>query len=385
VAEACDLFAVTAPGLEPLCARELAGLGVSDPRAVAGGVEWTGGMDTLLRSNLESRLASRVLVRVGGFRARTFAELERHTRRLPWQRFLPRGAAVRLRVTCRKSRLYHEGAVAERVLGVLAAELEVRGDVARGDDDEDAGATAQLVIVRFLRDVCTVSMDSSGALLHRRGYRQAVAKAPLRETLAAAMLAASGWRAGEPLHDPFCGSGTIPIEAALLARRIAPGLAGAARAPRAYAFEQWPDFPAAAWLAIVEEARARIRATAPGPLSAADRVAGAIRAARANAARAGVEQDVDFAVRGVADAGARPAGGWIVTNPPYGVRVGERQAVASLYEALGESARTSGARVALLAADPKLAARSGLGLSERLATRNGGIAVSLLLSNQHEP
>src|SRR5690606_22474903 len=151
---------------------------------------------------------------------RTFLELERHAGRLPWSEFITPGRAVQLRVSCHKSRLYHERAVAERVLraiervaGPLAATTG-DGTAAPGPrTEEDDGARAQLVVVRFHYDRCTISIDSSGALLHRRGYRQELARAPLRETLAAALLLASGWPGDAPLVDPFCGSGTIPIEA----------------------------------------------------------------------------------------------------------------------------------------------------------------------------
>src|SRR5690606_21549021 len=141
----------------------------------------------------------------------------------------------------------------------------------------------QLVVVRFLRDECLVSADASGALLHRRGYRRAVAKAPLRETLAAAMLTAVGWDGSVPLVDPFCGSGTIPIEAALIARRIAPGIASAELAPRAFAFERWPSFEAGTWSEVVVSARAEVRDATRHPIRGSDRDAGAIAAARANA------------------------------------------------------------------------------------------------------
>jgi putative N6-adenine-specific DNA methylase len=198
-----SLFAATAPGLEALAAAELRALGIA-AREERGGAAWEGDLASLYAANLHLRTAGRVLVRIADFRAKTFFELERKAARVPWERFVSPGGAVHLRVTCRKSRLYHEGAVAERVLaavearaGPLGASAAARG---AGDDDADEtdeaphgdAAAAQTFVVRFLRDACTVSADASGALLHRRGYRQAVAKAPLRETLAAAVLAACG-------------------------------------------------------------------------------------------------------------------------------------------------------------------------------------------------
>ncbi|HSK21230.1 MAG TPA: hypothetical protein VK912_18895 [Longimicrobiales bacterium] len=418
-----DLFAVTAHGLAGLCAAELGQIGVTG-RTETGGVSWRGPAASMYQANLHIRTASRVIARVGEFRARGFAELERHAAKLPWQDFLRPGATVVLRVTCRKSKLYHEGAVAERIARVLSdkAGVTVLGTNA-DDDDADADATdavatdpaatdadatdtaatdaaamkaathaaatdpaaavisssAQLIIVRFMRDVCTISMDSSGTLLHQRGYRQALAKAPLRETIAAALLLASGWRGDSPLIDPLCGSGTIPIEAALLARRIAPGIANADLSPRAFAFENWPGFDRALFDDLVRSARGRVR-PANAAIVAADRDAGAISAARSNAERAGVAGDIDFMRAPLEDLTAVAGTGHVVTNPPYGVRVGDRRQLRSLYATLGRVAgtRLPGWTVTLLAADDGLAAATGLPLAEVLATRNGGIPVRLL-------
>lgn len=375
-----DLFAVTAHGLAELCARELAALGVAGT-VEQGGVSWRGAASSLYRANLELRTASRIIARVGSFRARGFAELERRAARLPWDQYLRPGSAVTLRVTCRKSKLYHEGAVAERVARVLAdtANVRVLGSAADDEDVDDAATEGQLIIVRFLRDECTISADSSGALLHQRGYRQAIAKAPLRETLAAALLLAAGWHGDTPLIDPLCGSGTIAIEAALFALRIAPGIAGPDLTPRAFAFEAWPGFERDTLDAVIRAARNAVR-PAPAPIVAADRDAGAIAAARANAARAGVASDIEFRRADVRELGPMEGVGHVVTNPPYGVRVGERRELRALYAALGSAVRTHlpGWGVTMLAADEQLAAATGLPLVEVLSTRNGGIPVRLM-------
>jgi putative N6-adenine-specific DNA methylase len=376
-----DLFAVTAPGLESVCAAELRDLGI-DGVPVDGGVTWRGDAVSVFRANLESRTASRVVCRAGSFRARTFPELERHAGRLDWARILPRGRFVNLRVTCRKSRLYHEGAVAERIAGVLPAGIVAGAAGVAAGGDPEGGADGQLVIVRFFRDVCTVSVDTSGALLHQRGYRRALAKAPLRETVAAALLLAAGWRGDTPLLDPMCGSGTIAIEAALLARRIPPGMASPGFVPRPFAFQAWPGFDAGAWTAVVEAARGRALPAAPAVIRGSDRDAGAIAAARSNAERAGVAGDLELERRPLS-AVAAPAGvGHLLTNPPYGVRVGDRRALRALYTALGElaAARLGGWTVAFLSADPGLDAATGLALEELLATRNGGIPVRLVVA-----
>jgi putative N6-adenine-specific DNA methylase len=384
-----ELFAVTARGLEPVCAAELAGLGVT-ARVEEGGVAWQGDLASLYRANVELRTASRVIARIGEFRARTFAELERHAAKLPWERFLEPAATVSLRVTCRKSKLYHAGAVAERVARVLGDRVGARIELAAGGaataedggDGEDTAAAggAQLLVVRFMRDVCTISADTSGALLHQRGYRQAVAKAPLRETLAAALLLGSGWRGTTPLLDPLCGSGTIAIEAALIARRIAPGLAIANRRGRSYAFEGWPGYDARTLGAVLTSARERILPHAGIPIVGADRSAAAIAAARSNAERAGVAADIEFVQRPLSALEAWPGTGHLVTNPPYGVRVGEQNELAPLYAALGRAAqdRLEDWTVALFAAEPRLATATGLPLREIFETRNGGIPVRAL-------
>ncbi len=365
-----ELFAVAAPGLEPLVADELRALGIA-AKVEEGGVAWSGDDASLCRAVLHLRVASRVLVRVATFRARGFAELERHARRIEWTRFVGRGDAVALRVTARKSRLYHEGAIAERLHGVIAAPAAATGP------DDDAG-DAQLFVVRFLHDRCTISADAAGAL-HLRGYRQQLAKAPLRETLAAAMLHAA-WQADAPLLDPLCGSGTIPIEAALRARRIAPGLAVAGREPRPARLTRWPDLDRATWNAVVAAARAAILPHAPAPIAGSDRDAGAIAAARANAERAGVLEDVALEQRPLSDAPVPDGIGSLVTNPPYGVRVGSRPALRDLYAALGNLARRRlpGWRLALLCADRRLCEQVRLPLQAVFTTRNGGIPVELM-------
>ncbi|HEX2081283.1 MAG TPA: hypothetical protein VHG08_26505 [Longimicrobium sp.] len=377
-----SLFAVTAPGLEPLALAELRAMGI-DAAAEPGGVAWAGGADDLYAANLRLRIASRVTVLAAEFRARTFFELERHARKVPWERWVPRGGAVRLRVTSKKSKLYHEGAIAQRVLeaiehrvGPLAA-----GGVAKDEEGGEDEGDAQLFIVRFVRDACTIRADASGALLHLRGYRQALARAPLRETLAAAMLLGSGWDGTTPLLDPMCGSGTIPIEAALIARRIAPGLANPNRESRRYAFTAWPEFNAARWSAVVDRAREEIRPSAGIPILGSDRDEGAIEAATANAARAGVAEDVELSVRPVSAIDPPPGPGLVVANPPYGIRVGERDPLRNLYAALGHTlrARSPGWTLALLSPDRGLEGQVGIPLEEALRTSNGGIPVRLVV------
>jgi putative N6-adenine-specific DNA methylase len=368
-----DLFAIAAPGLEPLIERELGALGIEGIRVDAGGVAFTGGREAIYRANLHLRTATRVIARVAEFGVRGFPELVRHAKRLPWERYLVATRPIQLRVTCRKSRLYHSGAVGERVADAIAKRLGVKEiEVAKGAEDDDA--TGQLVIVRVAHDQCMLSVDTSGDLLHRRGYREATAKAPIRETLAAALLLASEWRGDAPLLDPFCGSGTVAIEGALLARQIAPGL------NRRFGFMEWPDFDSALWRRIHDEAARAVLPRAPSPIQASDRDAGAIEAARTNAARAGVAVDISFEKRALSAIEPTAGPGWVCTNPPYGVRVSERAELRNLYAQFGKvmHARCPGWTVAMYSADPRLEKAPRLAFHPVLRTVNGGIPVRVV-------
>jgi putative N6-adenine-specific DNA methylase len=320
-------------------------------------------------------------VRVATFRARAFHELERLARAVPWERFVSSGAAIRFRVTSRKSRLYHTGAIEQRLAEAIEHRLGKASTIepARAEDEEESTASrAQLFVIRVVSDTFTVSADSSGALLHQRGYRHAVAKAPLRETLAAAMLIASDWSGATPLIDPFCGSGTIPIEAALLARRMAPGRG------RSFAFHSWPEAQPALWERLCDEAASQALPRSPVEIRGSDRDHGAIDAAISNAERAGTAADIEFAVRAMsAMEPGSGASGHVVTNPPYGVRVGEAAKLRDLYARFGQVLRTrfSGWALALMSANPRLESELRLPLSERLRTRNGGIAVRVLTAD----
>ena len=364
-------FAVSAPGLEPWLTSELKEIGI-DALEETGGAAFEGTLEHVYRANLWSRLASRIVVRVSSFRVRALGELARRSATVPWEEWLAPGSAVQLRVSARKSRLYHTGAIAERVMEGMAKRVRAEASVVAGDEDEEKLPDAPLFIVRLAHDVCTISLDSSGALLHRRGYRQAVARAPMRETLAAAMLAAGRWPPTMPLADPLCGSGTIPIEAALQARDIAPGL------HRAFAFENWPRHWADRWQTLRDEAHSRIRPAAPAPISGSDRDAGAIEASRENAARAGVEADIEFSEAPLSRGAIGAAPGWIVTNPPYGVRVGESAPLRDLYATIGRVVRDGRHHLVMLSADPNLERQLGVPLRTIVATRNGGIAVRII-------
>ena len=385
LADQLTCFAIATPGVESLLARELAALGIAPGAIEPGGVEFSATRGQLAEALLWLRTANRVTVRLATFGARTFAELERHAAKVAWSDVIAPGSSVHFRVTSKKSKLYHDGGIAERLeRSVMAAVSGVTAIRAAGAAEEletaelQAGwiARMQRIVVRVMRDEVTLSADAAGPLMHLRGYRQAVAKAPLRETLAAALVMAGGWDPGLPLSDPMCGSGTIAIEAAMIARRMAPGRA------RRFAAQAWPGFEAG-----FAEARQRASGVelphGAAEITGQDRDAGAISASIANAERAGVADDIRFSQGTISTMTPDAGSGWVVTNPPYGARIGERTALRDLYAVLGRVVRERrpGWGLAMLSADRMLEGQLGMPMTEVLRTTNGGLPVRVVSSS----
>ena len=367
-------FAITAPGIAPVTAAELAALGIPHEPPTPDGVAFAADFRTIALVNLWLRTASRVIVRLGEFKAQGFADLEKGASKLPWGKVLLPGQAIAVRVTCRKSRLYHSDAVAERVVRQISKFFGVDAPVVRltDSDEEDAPTDeAQRILVRIVNDVCTISADSSGELLHRRGYRQAVAKAPLRETVAAACLLATDYDGSQAFIDPMCGSGTFPIEAAMIARQQAPGRA------RPFAFEHWPGADRDVLPALRRATKAAGVDVADLPIIGSDRDPGAIRMSIANAERAGVEGMVRFEQKTLEDIEPPTEFGAWCSNAPYGRRVGNSDALTGLFVQIGKLARGSFSewRVALLMAEQSHVKALQSPTTEILHTRVGGIQV----------
>ncbi len=378
------IFIVSAPGIENVTFQELIKFGLAQPEhlleqsnlnyveredEIVGGIEIAGDHAEIYQANLYLRTASRVLVRLGDFHAAAFSELRRKSALLPWERFILPGQPVCIRTTCRKSRLYHSTAVSREITMAIQDRLGKPSGIVPCSDD---GYT-QLVVARLFNDHCTISIDSSGALLHRRGYRLASAKAPLRETLAAAMLLASGYDGSSPFLDPFCGSGTLPIEAALLSAQIPPGN------NRQFAFMKWPEFKADIWQKLLDQHHNQSSHPAPIILGS-DRDAGAIRLAQANAERAGVASIVQFSCKAVS--AIEPTGtGWVVTNPPYGLRIQSNHDLRNLYAQFGHVLRRvcPGWRLGVLCNDLRLLGQIGFSLDTNLKWINGGLQVRFAL------
>ncbi|MEO6954784.1 MAG: RNA methyltransferase [Polyangia bacterium] len=349
------LFLVAAPGTEALVEAEARATLDASIEATEGGVTVRGPSGLVQRANLWLRLPTRVLLRLGDIEARDFGKLQRGLGKLPLARWLPRGAKISLRASQTRSRLFHTGAIVERAAETLSKAF---GLVTTDDDDANA------LVLRGLRDMFTVSLDTSGALLHRRGWRTDGGDAPLRETLAAALLAICAHRADEPLCDPMCGSGTIAIEGALRASNRAPGL------DRTFAFERFVEHDEQRWQELRAEARARI-VSAP-PVFASDTDAAQLATARANAERAGVT--IEFEHVPIARARPRVTHGLLLTNPPYGKRIGgDSQALRDLRRALLGPFVAWRAAVLL----PDRARLSELGLTKHTPLSNGGLRVYL--------
>ncbi len=361
-----DLFISTAPGLEALLAAELQDIGLEPGRLASGGVEIAGGRKEMRRACLHLRGASRVLVRVSAFKAASFADLERGARAAPWRAWLRPETPFRVEASCKASRLYHSGAVAERIAGAVT---ETAGA-------KTAASGGVRVLARIEKDRCVLSLDASGEPLHKRGYKLHVARAPMRETLAALFLRAAGYNGREPVLDPMCGSGTFVIEAAETAAGLAPGR------NRAFAFEQFAGHDAEAW--AEERHAAPAKAWGRIHVSGRDRDADAIRAARENAARAGVEALCDLRAAPIARLAAPEGGpGLVIVNPPYGARIGASGNLRALHRMLGERLNRgfSGWRIALITSEPALARATGLAFQTPYPpVEHGGSAVTLYLA-----
>ena len=301
--DALEIFLVTAPGLQAELAEEAGACGFEVTGTVPGGVTITGDWPEVWRANLTLRGATRVLVRLAQFRAMHLAQLDKRAKKLPWSDWFRPDVPVRVEATCRKSRIYHNKAAVQRVTDALdAAGLTV------------ADEAALVLKLRIDDDLATFSVDTSGESLHKRGLKQRVNKAPMRETLASLFLRAAGWRADTQVLDPMCGSGTFVIEAAEAAAGVLPGRA------RSFAFETLASFDPGTW---ADMSRPRPLQDTPLRFYGSDRDQGAIGMSRANAEAAGIAHLTQFTCCPISEA-APPDGppGLVIVNPPYGGRIG---------------------------------------------------------------
>lgn len=347
-----DTFTVCQPGLEQITHDELVRMGLKC-RVTHGGVIASMTWAQLALAHLQLRTATRVLVRLARFDATNFNELGMGLRRIDWHEWLPLDADVDIRVASTASKLYHTDAIEERVREVI------------GDGD----GAPQRLSVRIDHNLVTVSLDASGDPLYMRGWRTEAVAAPIRETLAAALVLWSGWDGKSPLVDPCCGSGTLAIEAAMWARRMAPGR------NRSFAFEEWPCAESVEWRKLWAAVDADVRSSSP-VVSASDIDAEAVAITTRNAERAGVSlttRVVDAATLANEPRGPKP--GWVVTNPPYGTRVGGN--LKEIYAAVGRLAEPPW-RLAVVGAQGTPTSSFGRLWDDSITTRNGGVPVRFL-------
>lgn len=357
-----EIFLVVAPGLERELCAEARMRKFKEPVAVHGGVTIKGGWTEVWRANLEIRGAARVLVRVGSFRALHLAQLDKRASAFGWQAFLRPDVPVRVEASCKASRIYHSDAAAERIGKAITAKIG-----AAVSEDSDL-----IIKARIEDDLCTISIDSSGEALHKRGHKEAIGKAPMRETMTSLFLHRCGYRGVGPVVDPMCGSGTFIIEAAEIAAGLYPGRS------RPFAFQQLVNFDPGVW----DELRAAQSVVTPATqFFGSDRDAGAIRMSKANAERAGVSEFTQFERRPISDV-TPPDGeaGLVIINPPYGARIGDKKKLFGLYGALGKMllANFGGWRVGIITTDASLAQATGLPLKPTgKPVLHGGLRVVL--------
>jgi len=322
-------FATTAKGVEEVLAAELVRLGAPEVSVESGGVRFGGGMETAYRANLWLRTASRVLMPLAEFACETPEQLYQGARTIDWGSYLTPAMTLAVDCNLRDSKLTHSGFVALKTKDAIVDDLRDRFGSRPNVDTKDPDLR---VNVRLFRNRCTLSLDCSGTPLDRRGYRLDRHEAPLKENLAAALVELSGWDGSVPLLDPMCGTGTITIEAAMKALRIAPGILRSS-----FGFQRWLGFDRPLWDRLIEEARQGMLAALPAPVLGSDISHSAIAMAHENASRAGVGELISLGRSEIAEFSPPPGPGILIFNPPYGKRLGEEEALKPLYKEIGDS------------------------------------------------
>ncbi|MGC4018351.1 MAG: class I SAM-dependent RNA methyltransferase [Muricomes sp.] len=326
-----ELIAPCHFGLESVLKREILDLGYEIAQVEDGRVTFYGDVKAICRANIFLRTAERVLLKVGSFKAETFDELFEKTKKIPWENYIPKdGKFWVAKAASVKSKLFSPSDIQSIMKKAMVERMKARYHMTWF---EETGASYP-VRVFFMKDMVTVGIDTSGVSLHKRGYRQLSSKAPITETLAAALIMLTPWKADRVLVDPYCGSGTFPIEAAMIAANMAPGM------NRSFVAEDWSNMiPKNDWYEAVDEANNLVDDTIEVDIQGYDIDPEVVKAARQNAKDAGVEHMIHFQQRAVKDLRHPKKYGFIITNPPYGERLEEKQALPQLYSEFGESFR----------------------------------------------
>lgn len=320
-----ELIATTLLGVESIVAKEIRKLGYKDVTVEDGRVTFVGDEAAVCRANLWLRCAERVLIKIGEFKAETFDELFEGTKALPWADWLPADAEFPVNGYSLRSKLF---SIPDCQAIIKKAIVESMKKKYKREWFEENGAQYKIHF-GMIKDKVTLMIDTSGPSLHKRGYREISIEAPLRETLAAAMIEISRWKPDMPFLDPFCGSGTIPIEAAMMATNTAPGI------NRNFTAENWERVPEKLWSSAREEASSLMKADSSPNIMGSDIDGQAVKLSRENAKKAGMDKYISFKRTDMRDIFLRDDNGFIICNPPYGERMGEKDEVEELYKDMG--------------------------------------------------
>ncbi len=365
-------FATVARGLEPIAAQELERLGAKDVRPDFTGVHFVGDIALLYRVNLWARTIFRVLFTLGEFPCPNADRLYQEVQNIDWEQYISPHNTLSVSATGGNEQLNHTHFTALQVKNAIVDQQRHQFGERSSVDTQEPDLS---INVHIHKDRCVLSLDSSGTSLHRRGYRPAVGMAPLKETLAAALLEMSEWEPSLPFLDPLCGSGTLPLEASLKALNIAPGVFR-----RQFAFERWLDFDADLWDGLLNEAQSGELDQLTAPIMGSDRDPDILVQARNNAQQCGIAQQITFNLTDIDLLEAPASSGVIICNPPYGERLGDAQELGDFYKLLGDvfKQRFQGWTAFVLTGNKELAKRVGLKASRRIPVYNGSIPCTLL-------
>lgn len=361
-----ELIATSTFGLEAVVKREVQALGYDEVKVSDGKITYTADKEGIVRSNLWLRTADRVLLKMGEFKATTFTELFEQTKALPWEEWIEEDGKFTVTGRSVKSTLFSTPDCQAIVKKAVVEKLKTKYQT---EWFKETGAE-YTIKVSLLKDIATLTIDTTGAGLHKRGYRAQAMEAPLKETIASALIQLSYWRNNRILLDPFCGSGTIPIEAALIGKNIAPGL------NRRFASEAWACIPQELWKRARIAAFQAIRQDEKLKIHASDIDPQAIELAKENALEAGVDDCIEFSVRPVSQVKPGTEYGVVICNPPYGNRIGEKEELAEIYHTLGRNFRIRRTwSVYVLTAEEQFEALYGQKADRKRKLFNGNIRV----------
>jgi putative N6-adenine-specific DNA methylase len=367
-----NYFATVAPGLESIAAKELKNLGAKEVKTDVNGVHFQGDLSLLYRVNLWARTIYRVLVTIAEVKAFNAEQLYRSVQQIDWNEYIFTEQTLAVNCTGGNKNLNHTHFTA---LQIKKAIVDLQRKNTGQRSNVDTNNPDILINAHIYQNRCFLSLDSSGSSLHRRGYRQAMGLAPLKESLAAALLELAEWKPDLPFLDPLCGSGTLPIEAALKSLNIAPGLYR-----QSFGFQNWQNFDISVWQQMVREAKDSQKEQFSAPIFGSDSDAEIIDQAITNAQLGSVGDRIQFSQKQLSEVEAPADTGVIICNPPYGNRIGEEQELAPLYKLLGDifKQRFKGWTAYILTGNKELAKKVGLKASKRIPVYNGSLPCTLL-------